>query len=59
MLCKDCLYFKQWKPLNTAMCEKTLQSVESNERPCDEFVARKHMVNEWGEKCDGNRNSCN
>ncbi|WP_347488188.1 hypothetical protein [Desulfoscipio sp. XC116] len=48
MLCKDCLYFKQWKKIEASMCEKTKQPVEANNRPCDHFVSKLHMTDEWG-----------
>lgn len=53
MFCKDCFYFKQWHSLHIAMCEKLKKAIDGNERPCDEFILRKHLVNEWGEKQDG------
>lgn len=48
MLCKDCLYCKQWKEIDAAMCEKSLQAVDLDGRPCDDFVSRQ-MTDEWGE----------
>jgi len=49
MFCKDCLYFKQWKAIEAAVCDKTGQSVETSGRPCDDFVSKHQYTNEWGE----------
>ncbi len=58
MRCKDCLYFKQWKPIETAMCEKNRKPVESNSRPCDDFVSKRQMTNEWGESSTDSCKCC-
>jgi len=59
MLCKDCLHFKQWKSIEGAMCEKANKPVETNSRPCDDFVSKKQHTDEWGESHSGNCKSCN
>lgn len=59
MLCKDCLHFKQWKAIEGAMCEKTNKPVETNSRPCDDFVSKKQLTDEWGESQSGKCKRCN
>lgn len=58
MFCKDCLFFKQWKSVNTSMCEKFRKHVDTRERPCDEFISKIEMSNEWGERTDRLGRSC-
>jgi hypothetical protein len=58
MLCKDCLYFKQWKSIETAVCQKTGQTVETSSRPCDDFVSKMQLTDEWGESTENKCNRC-
>jgi hypothetical protein len=58
MLCKDCLHFKQWKKIEAAICEKKHKPVETNSRPCDDFVSKLHMTDEWGETLCNSTKSC-
>ncbi|WP_066640265.1 hypothetical protein [Desulfolucanica intricata] len=57
MHCKDCRYFKKWYSFHTAFCEKLNQSIAPDSRPCDEFISRLSLVNEWGESLT-NRSDC-
>lgn len=53
MWCKDCCFFKQWRPLSVAMCEKFHKQIEPSARPCDQFISKQQKTNEWGEQtCD-------
>lgn len=54
MYCKNCLYYRDIVSIERAMCEKTGKAVESIDRPCDYFILRGHMTDEWGE-CQGGR----
>ncbi len=58
MLCKDCLHCKQWKAIEAAVCEITGKTVETNSRPCDEFVSKMQMTDEWGETTNGRCKNC-
>lgn len=54
MYCKDCLYFKELKSAGKALCRKTGKLVENDDRPCDDFILRGHMMDEWGQSpCGG------
>jgi hypothetical protein len=50
MLCKDCWFFKQWDSIYIALCEKFHKQVEHSSRPCDQFVSKNNMTDEWGEQ---------
>jgi hypothetical protein len=49
MLCKDCLHFKQWEKIEASLCKKDNEPVEANDRPCDNFVSKLDMTDEWGD----------
>jgi len=50
MLCKDCWFFKQWDSVYLALCENFHKQVEPSFRPCDHFISKNNMTNEWGEQ---------
>lgn len=58
MLCKDCLFFKQWESVYVTLCEKFHKEVEPASRPCDQFISKKNMTDEWGEKACKSYGSC-
>lgn len=53
MHCKDCLHYKEWRATSIATCQKNQRSVSPTDRPCDEFVLRRHLTDEWGQKAGG------
>jgi len=49
LFCKDCFYFNKLKVVDRAVCTRTGLSVEDDDRPCDSFIMRGLMADEWGQ----------
>lgn len=53
MYCMNCLYYRDLSFTGRALCEKTGRPAERDDRPCDFFILRGQMTDEWGESRGG------
>jgi hypothetical protein len=54
MYCKDCVFFKQWKSFDAAICTEPPENkpVEALDKACKDFIPR-GPFGEWGESTCG------
>jgi len=53
----NCFYFRELFFTGRALCEKTGLPAERDDRPCDYFILRGQLIDEWGES-QGGGHSC-